>query len=107
MDAAHQIRKSCIPITRLPGSSTGNVNTTNVCIAGIASFATLPIPGHADAYITTIDQYKEKIEETLRYGGEQPCCRWTSPGLGLQFYIDTFRELKRLYPNLKLACPAS
>src|SRR4051812_32659840 len=40
-----------------------NVNTTNVCIANCKFCNFYRIPGHPEAYITTIDQYKKKIEE--------------------------------------------
>ena len=48
-----------------------NVNTTNVCIANCKFCNFYRIPGHAEAYITDIDTYKRKIDETIRYGGEQ------------------------------------
>ncbi len=103
MDVAHQIRKKLHPDNKVTWIIDRNVNTTNVCIANCKFCNFYRIPGHADAYITTIDQYKEKIEETFRYGGEQLLLQGGHhPGLGLQFYVDTFRELKRLYPNLKL-----
>lgn len=80
-----------------------NVNTTNVCIANCKFCNFYRIPGHEEAYITTIDQYKTKIEETFRYGGEQLLLQGGHhPQLGLQFYTDLFSELKQLYPKLKL-----
>lgn len=80
-----------------------NANTTNVCIANCKFCNFYRIPGHKEAYITTIDQYKQKIEETFRYGGEQLLLQGGHhPDLGLKFYVDLFSELKRLYPNLKL-----
>ena len=80
-----------------------NVNTTNVCIANCKFCNFYRIPGHEESYITTIDQYKEKIEETFRLGGEQLLLQGGHhPDLGLKFYVDLFRELKRLYPKLKL-----
>lgn len=80
-----------------------NCNTTNVCIANCKFCNFYRIPGHGEAYITTIDEYKEKIEETFRYGGEQLLLQGGHhPDLGLKFYSDLFRELKSLYPNLKL-----
>lgn len=80
-----------------------NVNTTNVCIANCKFCNFYRIPGHEEAYITTIDQYKTKIEETFRYGGEQLLLQGGHhPQLGLKFYTDLFSELKQLYPKLKL-----
>lgn len=80
-----------------------NVNTTNVCIANCKFCNFYRIPGHAESYITDIPTYKRKIEETFRYGGEQLLLQGGHhPELGLNFYADLFRELKSLYPNLKL-----
>lgn len=80
-----------------------NVNTTNVCIANCKFCNFYRIPGHAEAYITDLETYKKKIEETFRWGGDQLLLQGGHhPELGLQFYIDTFKQLKKLYPQLKL-----
>ena len=80
-----------------------NVNTTNVCIANCKFCNFYRIPGHKEAYITDIKTYKKKIEETFRYGGDQLLLQGGHhPQLGLKFYVDLFKELKSLYPNLKL-----
>lgn len=80
-----------------------NVNTTNVCIANCKFCNFFRIPGHKDAYITDIETYKRKIEETFRYGGDQLLLQGGHhPELGLSFYTKLFSELKGLYPNLKL-----
>lgn len=80
-----------------------NVNTTNVCTANCKFCNFYRIPGHAESYITDIDTYKRKIDETFRYGGEQLLLQGGHhPDLGLSFYVNLFKELKTLYPNLKL-----
>ena len=80
-----------------------NANTTNVCIANCKFCNFFRVPGHNEAYITSIEQYKQKIEELFRYGGNQLLLQGGHhPDLGLQFYKDLFKELKSLYPNLKL-----
>lgn len=80
-----------------------NANTTNVCIANCKFCNFFRVPGHSEAYITTIPQYKKKIDELMRYGGEQLLLQGGHhPDLGLQYYCDLFTELKSLYPNLKL-----
>ena len=80
-----------------------NANTTNVCIANCKFCNFYRIPGHAESYITSIDTYKKKIEELFRYGGDQLLLQGGHhPDLGLSFYTNLFKELKSLYPNLKL-----
>lgn len=80
-----------------------NLNTTNVCIANCKFCNFYRIPGHAEAYITDIETYKQKIEETIKYGGDQLLLQGGHhPDLGLSFYVNLFKELKSLYPTIKL-----
>jgi cyclic dehypoxanthinyl futalosine synthase len=100
---ANELRKIQKPDHKVTWIIDRNVNTTNVCIANCKFCNFYRIPGHPESYITTIDQYKQKIEETFRYGGEQLLLQGGHhPDLGLKFYTDLFRQLKALYPNLKL-----
>ena len=43
-----------------------NVNTTNVCIANCKFCNFYRIPGHAESYVTSIETYKKKIDETFK-----------------------------------------
>ncbi|MFZ4561286.1 MAG: cyclic dehypoxanthinyl futalosine synthase [Saprospiraceae bacterium] len=80
-----------------------NSNTTNVCIANCKFCNFYRRPGHGESYITSIEEYKQKIEELFRFGGEQLLLQGGHhPDLGLDYYTGLFRELKSLYPNLKL-----
>jgi len=66
-----------------------NLNTTNVCIANCKFCNFFRIPGHAESYITDIETYKRKIEETIRYGGEQLLLQGGHhPDLGLSYYVN-------------------
>lgn len=103
MFVADELRKKQVPHGKVTWQIDRNVNTTNVCVANCKFCNFYRIPGHADAYITDIDTYKKKIEETLKYGGDQLLLQGGHhPGLGLQFYVDLFSQLKALYPDLKL-----
>lgn len=103
MFIANERRKAQVPHGLVTWQIDRNVNTTNVCIANCKFCNFYRIPGHADAYITDISTYKKKIEETFRWGGDQLLLQGGHhPKLGLSFYTDLFRELKSLYPNLKL-----
>lgn len=80
-----------------------NLNTTNVCIANCKFCNFYRIPGHAESYITSIETYRKKIEETFRYGGEQLLLQGGHhPDLGLSYYVGLFSELKKLFPKVKL-----
>jgi len=80
-----------------------NVNTTNVCVANCKFCNFYRKPGHEEVYITDINTYKRKIEETIEFGGDQLLLQGGHhPDLGLKFYVDLFKELKTLYPEIKL-----
>ena len=103
MLVADELRKKQVPHGKVTWIIDRNINTTNVCIANCKFCNFYRIPGHKDAYVTDIETYKRKIDETIRYGGDQLLLQGGHhPGLGLSFYVDLFKELKSLYPNIKL-----
>lgn len=103
MYVANELRKVQVPHGKVTWIIDRNMNTTNVCLANCKFCNFYRIPGHAEAYITDIETYKRKIEETFRYGGEQLLLQGGHhPELGLAYYVDLFKQLKELYPNLKL-----
>ncbi len=92
---ANELRKIQKPDNKVTWIIDRNVNTTNVCIANCKFCNFYRIPGHAESYITTMHQYEQKIEETFRYGGEQLLLQGGHhPELGLNYYVDLFKELK-------------
>jgi cyclic dehypoxanthinyl futalosine synthase len=103
MNIANELRKKQVPHGKVTWIIDRNLNTTNVCVANCKFCNFYRIPGHEEAYITDIETYKRKIAETFRYGGEQLLLQGGHhPDLGLAYYVDTFRELKQLFPALKL-----
>src|ERR671912_773761 len=103
MYVGHQLRKKQKPDNAVTWIIDRNMNTTNVCIANCKFCNFYRVPGHPEAYITDIETYKKKIDETIRYGGEQLLLQGGHhPDLGLSYYVGLFKELKRLYPNIKL-----
>lgn len=103
MNAAHFLRNQKVPGKTVTWIIDRNSNTTNVCVANCKFCNFFRPPGHEESYITSIEEYKQKIEETFRFGGEQLLLQGGHhPDLGLDFYCKLFRQLKTLYPNLKL-----
>src|SRR6201992_3741946 len=103
MYVANELRKKQVPHGKVTWQIDRNVNTTNVCIANCKFCNFYRIPGHADAYITDMPTYRRKIEETFKYGGDQLLLQGGHhPGLGLDFYTKTFKEIKQEFPRLKL-----
>lgn len=100
---ANTLRQIQVPGEKVTWQIDRNVNTTNVCIANCKFCNFYRIPGHPESYITDIETYKRKIEETIRWGGDQLLLQGGHhPELGLSFYVDLFQQLKALYPNIKL-----
>lgn len=103
MYVANILRQKQVPGDTVTWIIDRNVNTTNVCIANCKFCNFYRKPGDAESYITDIKTYQRKIDETFAYGGEQLLLQGGHhPDLGLRYYVDLFKKLKELYPNLKL-----
>ncbi len=91
-----------------PGRKAGwmidrNVNITNICFSQCTFCNFCRTKNSPDAYITTLEQYKSKIDELFSLGGDQLLLQGgMNPDLGLEFYCMLFRNLKEMYPALKL-----
>ncbi len=103
MYVANELRKIQKPDGKVTWQIDRNVNTTNACIANCKFCNFFRPPKHREVYVTKIEDYKTKIEDTLRYGGDQLLLQGGHhPDLGLDFYTNLFSELKALYPNVRL-----
>ncbi len=103
MHIADELRKKQVPHGKVTWQIDRNVNTTNVCIANCKFCNFYRIPGHAEAYITDMDTYRQKIKETLKWGGDQLLLQGGHhPELGLKYYVDTFRAIKSEFPDIRL-----
>ena len=80
-----------------------NVNITNACISQCKFCNFYKKSTDENVYITSVDEYKVKIEELFKLGGEQLLLQGgLHPKLKLDFYTNLFSELKKLYPKIKL-----
>lgn len=103
MFVANELCRKQVPHGKVTWQIDRNVNTTNICIANCKFCNFYRVPGHPEAYITGMETYRRKIEETFRYGGDQLLLQGGHhPQLGLDFYTKTFRQLKQEFPALKL-----
>jgi len=103
MFTANELRKKQVPSNKVTWIIDRNANTTNVCIANCKFCNFFRIPGHKESYTTTLDEYSKKIEETIRYGGEQLLLQGGHhPDLGLNYYSQLFKDLKDKFPSIKL-----
>ena len=98
-----ELRKKQVPHGKVTWQIDRNVNTTNVCIANCKFCNFYRIPGHPEAYITDMPTYRKKIEETIRWGGDQLLLQGGHhPELGLDFYVNTFSQIKKEFPAIRL-----
>ena len=105
MLVADELRQKQVPHNKVTWIIDRNVNTTNVCIANCKFCNFYRIPGHEEAYITDIETYKRKIDETFRYGGEQLLLQGGHhPQLGLSYYVNLFRRVKKIISFFKTSC---
>jgi len=103
MFVADELRKKQVPHGKVTWQIDRNVNTTNVCIANCKFCNFYRVPGHPEAYITDMPTYRRKISETFKYGGDQLLLQGGHhPELGLDFYTNIFRQIKREFPTIKL-----
>lgn len=100
---ANEIRKTLHPPNTVGWIIDRNVNITNVCASQCLFCNFCRKKGDRDTYITSVEQYQQKIDELFTLGGDQLLLQGgMHPDLGLAFYTDLFRTLKSMYPLLKL-----
>lgn len=103
MYVGDQLRKRMVPGNKVTWIIDRNSNTTNVCVANCKFCNFYRRPGHPESYVTTMEEYRVKIEEMFRLGGEQLLLQGGHhPDLGLSFYCELFSQLKSEFPQLKL-----
>ncbi len=103
--AADALRASVVPDPEVvTWQIDRNVNITNVCISG-CKFCNFHCKPHQSErhFVTTIEEYRQKIDRTLELGGDQLLLQGgLHPKLGIEFYEELFSTLKSLYPSVKL-----
>ena len=102
---AAEVRRAVVPDPQgVTWQSDRIVNITNVCISG-CKFCNFHCKPHQTdrAFITTKEQYCEKIARTLRLGGDQLLLQGgLHTGLKIDIYERLFSGLKSRYPSLRL-----
>jgi cyclic dehypoxanthinyl futalosine synthase len=82
-----------------------NINYTNVCNVVCTFCAFYRRPGHAETYVRTLDEIREKIDETIALGGTGVLMQGgLHPDFGIEWYEDLLRTLHAEYPGFQLHC---
>ena len=99
---ADEVRRAMVPDPEVvTWQIDRNVNITNVCISGCRFCNFHCKPHQTDrAFVTTLAEYREKIDRTLELGGDQLLLQGgLHPQLRIDFYERLFSDLKALYPT--------
>ncbi len=103
MQAAHTLRQKVHRGNRVSWIIDRNVNYTNVCVSGCKFCNFFRSARHAESYVIDFDDLCSKTELLFAAGGRQLLLQGgLHPQLGLAWYVDLFRALKRRFPLLKL-----
>ena len=103
MFIANKLRQIHVPGNNVTWQIDRNVNTTNACTANCKFCNFFRHPKHEEVYITDLPTYRKKIEETIKFGGDQLLLQGGHhPSLGLDFYVKLFNDLKKMYPSIRL-----
>jgi cyclic dehypoxanthinyl futalosine synthase len=80
-----------------------NVNYTNVCTTACHFCAFYRPRGHAEAYVLSREELGAKLDETVRLGGVEILMQGgLHPDLGIEWYEELFRWMKRGWPAINL-----
>lgn len=104
MAIAHQVRQRQVPGNAVTWQIDRNINISNICSCRclFCNFHSASGQG-GKPYLTTREEYREKIEELKALGGDQILLQGgLNPQLTLTFYEDLFRWLKNEFPWLRI-----
>jgi cyclic dehypoxanthinyl futalosine synthase len=80
-----------------------NINYTNICAAVCDFCAFYRKSGDAEAYLLPRETLYQKIEETIKLGGDQVLMQGgLHPSLRLEWYEELLRDLRHRYPQVNL-----
>ncbi len=80
-----------------------NVNYTNVCNVYCKFCAFYRVEGDDDAYVISLPEMDQKIEETLALGGTQILMQGGHhPKLSIQWYLDLLSHIKSKFPQINI-----
>ncbi|HBX22029.1 MAG TPA: dehypoxanthine futalosine cyclase [Desulfotomaculum sp.] len=96
--AATAIRQRLHPEKRITYVIDRNINYTNVCQCQCRFCAFYRRPEDHDAYVLSANELFAKVEETIAVGGTELLIQGgLHPDLGLDFFTDMFRQIKKRF----------
>lgn len=103
--AADAVRKRLHPEGIVTYVIDRNINYSNICIEYCTFCAFYRPPDAKDAYVLTLEEIYQKIDETLALGGTGILMQGgLHPNLQIDYYENLLRAIKRRYSSLHLHC---
>ena len=103
-EMANQVRRKYHPDSKpITFIIDRNINYTNVCTAACRFCAFAFWPGDKRTYTNSYEIIHEKTKELVDLGGTQLLLQGGhNPELGIEYYEDLFKSLKKDFPNITL-----
>jgi cyclic dehypoxanthinyl futalosine synthase len=80
-----------------------NINYTNICDVHCAFCAFMCREDDTEAYVLTLEQIGEKIQELVDIGGVQVLLQGGHhPKLGIDYYLDLLQSVRRRFPQVNV-----
>ncbi len=101
---ANEIRKRLHPEGIVTFVVDRNVNYTNVCITG-CKFCAFYVPYREKrrGYVLSVEEILEKVRELVEWNGTTLLMQGgINPDLGLDYFVNLFREIKRHFPWVQI-----
>jgi cyclic dehypoxanthinyl futalosine synthase len=103
MFVANTLRQIHVPGNIVGFTIDRNINLTNICYSQCLFCNFCRTHNSPDSYVLSLEEYYKKINELFALGGDQILLQGgMNPNLGIDFYTELFRNLKKRYPLLKL-----
>jgi len=100
---ADNVRQHFHPNKKVTWLIDRNVNLTNICFSQCLFCNFCVKKQDENAYVLSLDEYRNKIRELFKLGGNQLLLQGgMNPALNLDYYTTLFAKLKHEFPELKL-----
>ena len=82
-----------------------NINYTNVCTINCQFCSFYRPPGHDENYTQTLDEISNRVKELENIDGTRILMQGgVNPALGIDYYTNLLKSLRKLHPNIDLDC---
>ena len=103
--AALEKRKQILATNEVTYLIDRNINYTNICTINCQFCSFYRPPGHEETYTQTIDEISARVSELESIEGVRILMQGgVNPELGIEYYTDLIKELRKRHPSIDLDC---